>query len=117
MKLPGADRATVEARKITDYLLSAAHPQGRFKAAFFERFGFVPERWQERRDALRRHAVDGAVSGVQDTPRSEPAIVLMARSYRQMGATLRCDLSGLLGPASRPLASVRPTRCSGVVSD
>jgi hypothetical protein len=40
VKLPNADQARVEREKITEYLLSTSHPDGRSKAEFFSRFGF-----------------------------------------------------------------------------
>ncbi len=40
MQLPNADKAVVPPDKITDYLLSVTHPDGRDKAAFFMAFGF-----------------------------------------------------------------------------
>jgi hypothetical protein len=40
MKLPNADHAVVDERKVRDYLLSRSHPVGRFKAAFLARGGF-----------------------------------------------------------------------------
>lgn len=67
-KLPEATDLVVGEAKITGYLLSVVHSQGRYKAAFFRSFGFAPERWTELRDALRRHATDHVASGVQDTP-------------------------------------------------
>jgi hypothetical protein len=51
--LPNADRAAIQPAKIRDYLLSATHPIGRFKARFFRALGFSPERWQELESALR----------------------------------------------------------------
>jgi hypothetical protein len=39
-KLPNLDKATIDRRKITHYLLARNHPMGRPKAAFFEAFGF-----------------------------------------------------------------------------
>jgi hypothetical protein len=41
MKLPGADRAIVDAAKVRDYLLSPEHPVGRFKAVFFGALGYT----------------------------------------------------------------------------
>jgi hypothetical protein len=41
MKLPNSDRATIDDRKLIDYVLSPEHPIGRFKAAFFRRHGFT----------------------------------------------------------------------------
>ena len=40
MRLPEAGRAQIDAEKITDYFLSARHPDGRAKAEFFTRIGF-----------------------------------------------------------------------------
>lgn len=50
--LPYADRAVVEPSKVRDYLLSASHPIGRFKAAVFFALGYAPESWQRLRDDL-----------------------------------------------------------------
>jgi len=35
MKLPGADRAFVDIKKLNDYCLSSRHPRGRHKARMF----------------------------------------------------------------------------------
>ena len=40
MTLPNSDRAVIEGAKLFDYLLSRAHPVGRFKARFFESLGY-----------------------------------------------------------------------------
>jgi len=40
VKLPHGDEAVVPLEKITEYLLSDSHPDGKIKAAFFKRFGF-----------------------------------------------------------------------------
>ncbi len=42
MKLPNAEKAVVERKKVADYLLNAAHPDNGGKAAFFEGLGFRP---------------------------------------------------------------------------
>ena len=52
MQLPYADRAVVPVRKITEYLLNEAHPQGRTKAAFFQRLGFRREQPDQLQRAL-----------------------------------------------------------------
>jgi hypothetical protein len=39
--LPNADRALIDEARIREYLLSDAHPVGRFKAAFFRSLGFT----------------------------------------------------------------------------
>jgi len=43
MKLPNAEHAIVPGPKITHYLLSETHRDGRHKAAFFRSFGFTSE--------------------------------------------------------------------------
>lgn len=48
--------AVIDAAKVRDYLLSEAHPVGRFKAEFFKALGFRQDRWQELERALRVHA-------------------------------------------------------------
>jgi hypothetical protein len=59
VKLPGADRAVVDERKVRDYLLSRSHPIGRFKAAFFARAGFEAENWRDLASQLRELAIRG----------------------------------------------------------
>lgn len=51
MRLPNAERAVVEDRKIAEYLLSESHEDGRGKANFFKEFGFTHE-------SLRRALLD-----------------------------------------------------------
>ena len=52
MSLPNSALATIDPAKIRDYLLSFAHPVGRFKAAFFVGLGYNGERWEALRDDL-----------------------------------------------------------------
>jgi hypothetical protein len=66
--LPNAQLATIERRKVTDYLLARSHPAGRAKAAFFARFGFTAVAWPRLRDALLVHAYSAPVVSVLDTP-------------------------------------------------
>ncbi len=56
MKLPNSDLATVDRDKITEYLLSDAHPDGSHKARFFKRFGYQSGRWERLEHDLRAHA-------------------------------------------------------------
>ena len=55
VKLPNAEQSIVESRKITHYLLSETHPDGKSKENFFSRFGFHPARWETLAAALRQH--------------------------------------------------------------
>jgi hypothetical protein len=66
--IPNADRATIDPAKLRDYLLSASHPIGRFKARFFTALGFTPDHWEELGEALRiQHLTqDGQPAGTTD---------------------------------------------------
>ena len=67
-RLPNAQLAVIDQRKITDYLLAQAHPAGRGKAAFFQRFGFSAAAWAMLRDALFDHARSASIVSAADTP-------------------------------------------------
>lgn len=68
MQLPNGTSAVVPKAKITEYLLSRSHPDGRSKAEYLARFGFQAEAWPVLREALLQHAVAGQVV---DEARSE----------------------------------------------
>ena len=92
MKLPGVEHAVLEPVKVRDYLLSPAHPVGRFKAAFFIALGYTPERWERLRDdilaiALAEPATEGSsndygqifhVDGILTSPTGRSAAVRTA---------------------------------------
>lgn len=62
--LPNLDDAIIEHKKLRDYLLSAEHPLGRFKARFFAALGFSADHWQELESALRtQHLTQEAEPG------------------------------------------------------
>jgi hypothetical protein len=58
----------VPERKLTGYLLSLNHRDGRSKATFFMRFGFTLHDWHLLTTALLRHAADHEVAAIEDTP-------------------------------------------------
>jgi hypothetical protein len=68
VKLPKAQLAAVPEKKITRYLLNAAHPAGGSKAAFFLRFGFTGAKWAKLAEALLRHARENEVVATELTP-------------------------------------------------
>ena len=58
MRLPNADKARVDRRELTDYLLSETHPVGRFKAKFFAELSFNqanPEQLEEQLLVIARN--------------------------------------------------------------
>ncbi len=68
MNVPNAAHAVIPERKITAYLLSLTHRDGRSKAAFFMRFGFAADDWEGLANALRRHAADHELAEQEATP-------------------------------------------------
>jgi hypothetical protein len=62
--LPNAELAEIDRQKLHGYLLSKAHPVGRFKARFFAALGYAAERWQELEADLRmQHLTQDAEPG------------------------------------------------------
>jgi len=61
MKQPNFAEAIVPPKKVTEYLLSITHRDGRGKAKFFIRFGFSPDHGERLAVALQRHALENAV--------------------------------------------------------
>lgn len=60
MSLPNAEQAVIDPAKVRDYLLSALHPVGRFKSAFFVSLGYSADRWEMLRDDLLALARGGS---------------------------------------------------------
>lgn len=68
MHIPNAQNAEIPQAKVTGYLLSPTHRDGRHKAEFFSRFGFSVAAWQELTTTLRQHAIDYKVAKEEDSP-------------------------------------------------
>ena len=67
VRLPFADQAIVEERKLTEYLLNPTHPQGHSKAVFFGRLGFN----REHPDLLRQALLQIARTADMEESRSD----------------------------------------------
>ena len=76
MRLPNAERAVVEERKITEYLLSFSSRQGASKARFFTRFGFSVEQWEVFAEALRVYCAQHDVVEVEETSRGIKYVII-----------------------------------------
>lgn len=63
MKIPGAERAIVDAAKVRDYLVSPEHRVGSAKARFFMRLGFERRNWEVLQQELLRFATQEAQLG------------------------------------------------------
>ena len=75
MKLPNAERATVDLGKITEYLLNAGHPENGGKARFFGDLGFTRENPAVLVNALRALAVSGDVVHHSDSRHGHKFVV------------------------------------------
>ena len=71
MKLPYYENATIAQAKITQYLLSESHEDGKNKAAFFLGFGFSVAQGEVMRDALMAHAAEHEIASVLDASRGK----------------------------------------------
>jgi len=68
LKLPNYENAVISETKITGYLLSTKHRDGRSKAEFFTRLGFSSGAWEELVKALLHHAAENEVAKIEDSP-------------------------------------------------
>jgi hypothetical protein len=75
VKLPNLENAQIPRAKITEYLLSFTHRDGRHKAAFFTRFGFSSNNWEIMSAALLRNAAENEVARIENSPFGERYVV------------------------------------------
>lgn len=68
MKLPNHGNVAVSKRKVTNYLLSDVHSNGRHKAVLFKRFGFTADRPDVLQAALQEHAKQHDVAKIEKSP-------------------------------------------------
>jgi hypothetical protein len=86
VKIPGAERAVVDAAKVRDHRLSPEHPVGRAKAQFFVQLGFERTKWMVLRDQLLLLATPDA--GLGDTTHfGQKYVVRGAIRHPMSGAT------------------------------
>lgn len=86
MRLPKAELAIIDPRKVRDYLLSSEHPVGRFKAHFFTRLGFASERWQDLRTQLQSVALHEEATVAERTDFGQKYVVrgtIVSRAGRE----------------------------------
>ncbi len=68
MKLPNYERAIVPQKKITEYLLSLVHPDGKSKAKFFLKFGFTVDDWEIMATSFINHAAHHELAKIEPSP-------------------------------------------------
>ena len=68
MKLPNADKAVIDIRKLTEYCLNKEHPRGKYKARVFASvFGLTQESAEELKQELARRIKDeNCIKGESD---------------------------------------------------
>lgn len=89
MKIPNHESATVPETKLTKYLLSSTHPDGKHKAAYFTAVGFSAENWQLLQKVLLQHVVDHDVVKV-DTTEFGDRYVVKDTIHQHWMAARRC---------------------------
>jgi hypothetical protein len=63
-RLPNAEQARIDPRKLRDYALNFEHDEGRYKAAFFAQMGYSANDWQQlERDIREQHLSQPAEAG------------------------------------------------------
>lgn len=67
MTLPNVEKAVLPEAKLTKYLLSTTHEDGKGKAGFFTSFGFSVDAWGELAKALLQHVMEHGIVTVEDT--------------------------------------------------
>ena len=75
MRLPNAERVTIDPAKLRDYLLSPEHPVGRAKARVLATLGFRQAGWPALRDALLAHGQAGEAEPAGGTPYGQKYVV------------------------------------------
>jgi hypothetical protein len=68
MYLPDAEHATIVREKITEYLLVPEHRDNKGKAAFFFRYGFTMNAWENLAAALIAHGKAHPVTDTRERP-------------------------------------------------
>ena len=63
-RLPNAEQARIDSRKLRDYALNPEHVSGRYKAAFFAQMGYTAENWERlEKDIREQHLKQTAEPG------------------------------------------------------
>jgi len=57
-RLPNAEHARIDPRKLRDYVLNIGHNTGRYKAAFFAQMGYSADQWRLLERDIREQHLD-----------------------------------------------------------
>ena len=75
MRLPHAEEAIIDSRKLQDYVLSFEHPIGRFKAYFFAGLGFRAENREGLESEIRRLVLESEAEAAERTTYGQKYLV------------------------------------------
>lgn len=67
-RLPNADRARIDPRKLRDYALNLEHVTGKFKAQFFGQMGYRADDWQRLERNIREQHLTLPAERGQESP-------------------------------------------------
>lgn len=63
-RIPHAEEARIDARKLREYVLNPGHESGRFKAIFFAQMGYQAADWERLEHDIRaQHLAQNALPG------------------------------------------------------
>ena len=75
VKLPNGNLASVEQKKVVEYLLNREHPDNGGKAEFFIGMGFDPRDWEAFAAAIRHLALTASVISTVESSHGKKYIV------------------------------------------
>ena len=76
MKLPNADRAVIDLKKLRDYSLNPNHPEGKHKARVFQAaLGFTTDNAERLRELVMEAILTKEATGQQPTPFGQRFVV------------------------------------------
>lgn len=67
-RLPNAENAVIDPRKLRDYALDPHHDSGQYKAAFFAQMGYVAESWERLAEDIRQQHLSQPAEPGQPSP-------------------------------------------------
>jgi hypothetical protein len=67
-RLPNADQARLDPRKLRDYALNLEHVSGRYKALFFAQMGYTAHDWQRLEQDIRSQHLTQLAEAGQPSP-------------------------------------------------
>ena len=67
-RLPNANEARIDPRKLRDYVLNTEHTIGKYKATFFVEIGYSADNWQKLESDIREQHLSQPAEPGQESP-------------------------------------------------